>query len=83
MLVDTSTIRSQSQPDGSDLYFVDFMKSVEELHEEQNPIFNDTVIICGRGTTKKQYRIPAVILAAICPVYKVSKIGTFLINLFF
>ena len=77
MLVDTSTLRSQSQPDGPDLYFVDFMKSVEELHGEQNPIFNDALITCGRGTTIKQYRVPAVILAAISPIYKVNKVHHF------
>ena len=72
MLVDSSNIRSQSQSENSDLYFVDFMKSVKELQEENNSIFNDALIICGQGTTKREYRVPAVILAAISPVFKVK-----------
>ena len=72
MLVDSSNVRSQCQPDASDLYFVDFMKSVEELHQEQNSTFNDASIICGQGSSKKEYRIPAAILASISPVFKVN-----------
>ena len=72
MLVDSSTLRSQSQPDGSDLYFVDFMKSVENLHAEQNPAFNDAVIVCGQGDSRRQFRIPSVVLAVISPVFKVG-----------
>ena len=75
MLVDSLNIRSQSQPDASDLYFVDFMKSVEELHKEQNSTFNDAFIICGQGSSKKEYRIPAAILASISPVFKVNTIS--------
>ena len=73
MLVDTSTIRGQPQhgKDGSDLYFADFMKSVERLHAEQNPAFNDAVIVCGQGDSRRQFRIPSVVLAAISPVFKV------------
>ena len=76
MLVDSSNIRSQPQPDASDLYFVDFMKSVEELHQEQSSTFNDAIIICGQGISKKEYRIPGVILASISPVFKVSEINS-------
>ena len=71
MLVDTSNIRSQSHSDNADLYFVDFMKSVKDLQNENNSIFNDAIIICGQGTTKSQYRVPAVILASISPIFKV------------
>ena len=73
MLVDTSIIRSQHQhgQEGSDLYFVDFMKSVEYLHAEQNPIFNDVVVVCGQGVSRKEYKIPSIVLAAISPVFKV------------
>jgi hypothetical protein len=73
MLVDTSTIRSQPQhgQEGSDLYFADFMKSVESLHAEQNPTFNDVVIVSGQGESKRQFRIPSIVLAAISPVFKV------------
>ena len=73
MLVDTSIIRAQPQhgQDGSDLYFADFMKSVENLHAEQNPSFNDAVIVRGQGDSRRQFRIPAIVLAAISPVFKV------------
>ena len=71
MLVDTSTIRSQHGQEGSDLYFADFMKSVENLHAEQNPTFNDVVIVCGHGESRRQFRIPSIVLAAISPVFKV------------
>ena len=62
--------------DGSHLYFTDFMNSVGKLQAEQNPIFNDVVVFCGKGNNASQYRMPGIVLAAICPVFKV-------INLFY
>ena len=59
--------------DGSHLYFTDFMNSVGKLQAEQNPIFNDVVVFCGQGNNASQYRMPGIVLAAICPVFKVIK----------
>ena len=58
--------------DGSHLYFTDFMNSVGKLQTEQNPIFNDVVVICGKGNNASRYRMPGIVLAAICPVFKVT-----------
>ena len=57
--------------DGSHLYFTDFMNNVGKLQAEQNPIFNDVVVTCGKGNNRCQYRMPGIVLAAICPVFKV------------
>ena len=62
-----------SGQDGSHLYFTDFMNSVGKLQAEQNPIFNDVVVFCGKGNNASQYRMPGIVLAAICPVFKVIK----------
>ena len=60
--------------DGSHLYFTDFMNNVGKLQAEQNPIFNDVVVTCGKGNNRCQYRMPGIVLAAICPVFKVINI---------
>ena len=57
--------------DGSHLYFTDFINSVGKLQAEQNPIFNDVVVFCGNGNNASQCRMPGIVLAAICPVFKV------------
>ena len=71
----TDTLARHSEPrsdlERENLYFVDFMKNIGNLHSEKNPIFNDVVVVCGQGERKKHYRVPAIVLAAISPVFKV------------
>ena len=60
------------------LYYITFMKSIGEIQSEGNPCLNDVVVVCGKGNSRKEYRISAVVLATISPVFKVirlSKVG--------
>ena len=83
MLVDSTTTHSQPLPgqECSKLYFVELMKSIGNLQAEKNPVFNDVVVVCGQGQSKKQYRVPAIVVAAISPVFKVTINNSTTINI--
>ena len=59
------------------LYFGNFMRYIGDLQTENNPIFNDILVVCGVGSSKIDYRISSILLAAISPVFKVIAIYTF------
>ena len=54
-----------------DLYFSNFMRYIGDLHAENNPIFNDIVVVCGAGQSKVLFRTSSILMASISPVFKV------------